>query len=73
MLYRIHFYKGVDVNKTSASKECIFNFIVILYRFFVHFVFCIAILFLLKKKNLCKDWKAKKISVSVFVYEKRAI
>ena len=53
--------------RQAHLKNVLFNFIVILYRYVVHFVFCIAILFLLRKKNLCKDWKAEKKSALAYL------
>ena len=58
--YRIHFYKGVDVNKTSASKECIIS----LYCYFVQVfcTFCILYCYFVpaKKKKSMQRLKSKK-------------
>ena len=56
--------------RQAHLKNVLFNFIVILYRFFVHFVFCIAILFLLKKKIYAKIEKQKKSALAYLSMKK---
>ena len=59
--------------RQAHLKNVLFNLIVMLYRYFEHFVFCIAILFLLRKKKSMQRLKTKKKSALAYLSMKKKL